>query len=177
MRNYLLGSKMSNENSVQKDILKQYADGPELVAKSIEGLSAEQLDLKLTADSWSIRQLVHHISDGDYLWKEFLLRAMGDEEKEFSLEWYWCLPQDEWTKRWAYARRDISLSLELLQANRRHTMELLMQVPGLWDKRLKIPKPQGGYENACVGEVVAMQAGHVEGHVEDIWQVRQKHGV
>ncbi len=161
----------------KEDILRQYAGAPEMVTSAIQGLAEEQLDLKLSADSWSIRQLVHHIADGDYLWKEFLLRAMGEPEKEFSLEWYWCLPQDEWVKRWSYAERDVEHSLALFKANRQHTLGLLDQVPRLWERCLLIPKREGGQERVSVREVVEMQAGHVLGHVEDIKQIRSVHGV
>jgi uncharacterized damage-inducible protein DinB len=159
--------------ATREQILSQYAAGPELVLKAIRGLSEEQLDLKLSAGSWSIRQLVHHITDGDYLWKEFLLQAMGEPEKEFSLEWYWCLSQDEWVKRWSYAERNVTHSVELFRANRQHTLELLQQVTDLWNKWLLIPTRHGGHEKASVGEVVAMQARHVIGHVEDIQKIRK----
>ncbi len=72
----------------KQEILMEYAAGPALVAEAIRGLSEEQLELKLAEEGWSIRQLVHHIADGDYLWKEFLLRAAGEPEVEFSLGWY-----------------------------------------------------------------------------------------
>jgi uncharacterized damage-inducible protein DinB len=140
-------------------------------------LDNDQLDLTLSADSWSIRQLVHHIADGDYLWKEFLLRAAGDPEREFSLEWYWGLTQDEWVKRWSYAERDVSHSLALFKANRLHTLDLLEQVPWLWEKGLLIPTRDGGRERVTVAEVVEMQIRHVEGHVEDIRQIRHSNGL
>jgi uncharacterized damage-inducible protein DinB len=168
---------MPHPSQTQDQILARYADGPNLLVDSIDGLVDTQLDLTLSTDSWSIRQLIHHIADGDYLWKEFLLRAAGDSDSEFSLEWYWCLPQDEWVKRWSYAERDISNSLSLLTANRQHTLDLLRQVPWLWEKGLLIPTRQGGQERVTVGEVVEMQARHVEGHVEDIRKIRQVHGV
>ena len=161
----------------KQDILDRYAVGPDVLQKAIQGLTEEQLDLKLTEDSWSIRQLMHHITDGDYLWKEFLLRAAGEAEQEFSLEWYWCLPQDDWVKRWSYAERDVRNSLDLFTANRQHTLELLRQLPMLWERCLLIPTRQGEQERVSVGEVVEMQAGHVMGHVEDICQIRQNHGI
>ena len=168
---------MPMENEKIVEILAGYADGPRWVRGAIEGLSEEQLDLKLADDSWSIRQLVHHITDGDYLWKEFLLRAAGEPEREFSLEWYWYLPQDDWVKRWSYAEREVATSLELFGANRQHTLELLKQVPALWEKCLLIPTRQGGQERVSVGEVVEMQAGHVLGHVADIRKIREAKGV
>ena len=112
---------MDRSNESQSQILARYAGGPDLLQAVIQGLEDTQLDLTLTQEGWSIRQLIHHIADGDYLWKEFLLRAAGEPEGEFSLEWYWCLPQDEWVKRWSYAEREVSHSLTLLQVNRQHT--------------------------------------------------------
>jgi hypothetical protein len=161
----------------QTEVLTRYAAGPDLAQSAIHGLDDAQLDLTLSPDSWSIRQLIHHIADGDYLWKEFLLRAAGDPKREFSLEWYWYLPQDEWVKRWSYAERDVTHSLALFQANRQHTLDLLNQIPWLWEKSLLIPTRQGGQERVTVGEVVEMQTRHVEGHVDDIRLIRLSHGV
>ena len=159
----------------------QAADRAEVVAclvdRAIEGLSSAQLDLALSSNSWTIRQLIHHIADGDYLWKEFLLRAAGDPEREFSLEWYWCLPQDEWVKRWSYAGREVAHSLELFTANRQHTLDLLTEIPWLWEKSLLIPTREGGQERVTVADVVEMQSRHAEGHAEDIHQIRLAHGV
>ena len=166
---------MTHSDEKIRSILSRYAAGPALVRSSIQGLDATQLDLTISPDGWSIRQLIHHIVDGDYLWKEFLLQAAGDPERTFTLEWYWCLPQDEWVKRWSYAERDIAPSLALLETNRQHTLQLIEQVPWLWEKSLLIPTRQGGQERVSVGEVVEMQSRHVEGHVDDIRQIRYAH--
>ena len=168
---------MSNLTQSRAHILHRFAVGPDLLQDAIHGLSDLQLDLSLMPESWSIRQLIHHIADGDYLWKEFLLRAAGEPEREFSLEWYWCLPQDEWVKRWSYAGRDLGPSLALLRANRQHTCVLLEQVPWLWETSLLIPTLQGRQERVTVGDVVEMQARHVESHVDDIHQIRSCHAV
>ena len=168
---------MTQSDEKIRSILALYAAGPDLVRSSIQGLDPTQLDLTISPDGWSIRQLIHHIVDGDYLWKEFLLQAAGDPERTFTLEWYWCLPQDEWVKRWTYAGRDVTSSLELLDANRRHTLELLDKVPWLFEKSLLIPNRQGEQELVSVAEVVEMQSRHVEGHVEDIHKIRQAHAV
>ena len=168
---------MTQPSESQGQILTRYTTGSDMLQSAIHGLDDDQLDLTLSPDSWSIRQLIHHITDGDYLWKEFLLMAAGDPEREFSLEWYWCLPQDEWVKRWSYAEREVANSMALLAANRQHTLDLLSQIPWLWEKSLLIPTRQGGQERVTVGEGVEMQARHVEGHVEDIRQIRQANGL
>ena len=168
---------MPHSSETKPQILNRYAAGPTILQALIQDLDDTQFDLTLSPESWSIRQLIHHIADGDYLWKEFLLRAAGDPEREFSLEWYWCLPQDDWVKRWSYAGRDVAPSLDLLKANRQHTLDLLTQIPWLWEKSLLMTMYQGGQEHVTVAEVVEMQTRHVEGHVEDIRHIRQFHGV
>ena len=168
---------MPKSSASQHETLTRYAAGYDLLTSAIRGLDDDQLDLNLSPEGWSIRQLIHHIADGDYLWKEFLLRAAGDTEQEFSLEWYWCMPQDEWVKRWSYAKRDIAPSLALLKTNRQHTLQLIEQVPWLWEKSLLIPTRQDGQERVSVGEVVEMQSRHVEGHVDDIRQIRYSHSL
>jgi hypothetical protein len=168
---------MTQSTENQEQTIARYAAGPSLLESTIQGLDQTQLDLSLSQESWSIREIVHHIADGDTLWKEFILRAAGNPEMEFTLAWYWHIPQDEWVQRWAYAQRDIAPSLALFAASRRHTVELLEAIPWLWEKTLLIPTRQGGHERASVAEVVEMQSRHVEGHVEEIRQIRTAHGV
>jgi len=164
-------------NKNRDGIITRYTAATDVLEAAIRGLDESQLDLSLSADSWSIRQIVHHLADGDYLWKEFILRAAGNPELEFSLAWYWCIPQDEWAQRWVYARRDIAPSLALMRASRQHAVELLKCIPGIWEKSLPIPTHVGGQQMATVTEVVEMQARHVEEHAGEIRKIRLAHGV
>ncbi|NTU56358.1 MAG: DinB family protein, partial [Anaerolineales bacterium] len=66
-------------------ILTQYADGPSLLDSALSGLRETDLDLAPSADSWSIRQIVHHIVDGDDIWKTCIKTALGNSEALFSL--------------------------------------------------------------------------------------------
>jgi uncharacterized damage-inducible protein DinB len=168
---------MSQPFEDQNQIITRYAAATDVLEAAIRGLDESQLDLALSADSWSIRQIVHHLADGDYLWKEFILRAAGNPEYEFSLAWYWCIPQDDWAQRWEYAGRDIAPSLALMRASRQHAVELLKCISGIWEKSLPIPRREGGQQMATVAEVVEMQARHVDEHVEEIHKIRLAHGV
>src|SRR5512139_3231261 len=101
-------------------ILAQYADGPARLDAALMGLTDSEMDLSLTADSWSIRQIVHHIVDGDDIWKTCIKAALGNSDTSFSLQWYTVKPQMEWSESWAYARRALEPSLTLFHANRSH---------------------------------------------------------
>ncbi len=175
-----MAEKQITKHAIDKNrdgIITHYTAATDVLEAAIRGLDEAQLDLVLSADSWSIRQIVHHLADGDYLWKEFIMRAAGNPELEFSLEWYWCIPQDEWAQRWAYAKGDIAPSLVLMRASRQHAVELLKCIPGIWEKSLPIPRRERGQQLATVAEVVEMQAHHVDEHVEEIHKIRRAHGV
>jgi len=167
---------MTDQASSQSDILAGYAAGPDHLEAALAGLSAADLDLALDGDSWSIRQIVHHIADGDDIWKEFVKRAVGNPEGEFSLAWYWQIGQDEWARRWAYEQREIEPSLALFRASRAHVVQLLTHRPDAWSHSLLICWPGGPAEQTSVEWVVAMQARHVVGHVNDIRRIRAAHG-
>ena len=167
---------MTDQASSQSDILAGYAAGPNLLEAALAGLSAADLDLALDGDSWSIRQIVHHIADGDDLWKEFVKRAVGNPAGEFILSWYWDIAQDEWARRWAYRERDIKPSLALFRAGRAHVVQLLAHRPETWSHNLLIRWPDGEEVQTSVEWVVAMQARHIDGHLDDIRRIRAAHG-
>ena len=158
-------------------IVKRYADGPDQLEAAIAGLTEAQLDVALSADTWTIRQIVHHLADGDDIWKTCIKAALGNSEGVFSLQWYWDIPQDRWVETWDYAGRPIELSLTRFRANRRHVVELLEHVAGAWERHMRIKWPHRPEEQITVGDVVEMQANHVVGHVEDIRRIREAHGI
>jgi hypothetical protein len=158
-------------------ILKRYADGPDRLEAAIAGLAEEQLDVALSADTWTIRQIIHHLADGDDIWKTCIKAALGNSTGVFSLQWYWDIPQDRWVEIWDYAGRPIELSLARFRANRRHVVELLEHVPGAWERHMRIKWPHKPEEPITVKDVVEMQTNHVVGHIEDIRRIREAHKV
>jgi len=155
--------------------LALYADGPAQLEAALVGLSESDLNLARTGDSWTIRQIVHHLADGDDIWKTCIKAALGNREGLFSLQWYWDKPQTEWAENWKYANRRIEPSLALLRANRHHIVDLIQQTPDAWEKSIRVKWPDGEEERITIGEVLEMQAGHVVGHIDDIQMIRQGH--
>ena len=158
-------------------ILALYADGPAQLTDVLRGFTESELNLALTTGSWTIRQIVHHIVDGDDLWKTCIKAALGNSEGLFSLQWYWDKPQTEWAENWLYADRSLEPSLALLRANRCHIEELVRRTPNAWDKSIRLKWPDTEEERITIGEVLAMQARHIIGHINDIQMIRQAHGI
>ncbi len=166
---------MSEEALNPDEILTRYSGGPAWLEVAIAGLDKVQLDMALDDESWTIRQIVHHVVDGDDIWKSFVKMALGNREAVFRLQWYWSLPQTVWAERWAYARRELEPSLALFAANRRHIAQLMRAIPDAWERSVVIEWPHKDAERVTVGWVIEMQAEHVMGHIEDIRKIRQAH--
>ena len=167
---------MINQTESPAEILVLYADGPARLESALAGLTESGLDLALSADSWSIRQIIHHLADGDDIWKICIKAALGNSDGAFTLQWYWDKPQMEWSQSWKYTSRRIESSLALLRANRHHTLELIQQVPDAWEKSIRLTRPDQE-KRITVGWIVEMQARHVLEHIKDIQAIRQAHGV
>jgi hypothetical protein len=157
--------------------LALYADGPAQLEAVLMGLTESDLNLALTSDSWTIRQIVHHLADGDDIWKTCIKAALGNSEGLFNLQWYLDKPQTEWAENWKHANRRIELSLALLRANRQHIVELVQQTPDAWEKSIRLKRPDREEERITIGDVLEMQARHVVGHINDIQMIRRAHNV
>jgi hypothetical protein len=158
----------------QNSVLARYMDGPALLERTLAGLQDADLDFTSSKGGWTIREIVHHIVDGDDIWKTCIKMALGNEQAEFTLGWYWAFSQDEWTEHWAYKLRSIDVSLGLLKANRSHVRQLLEQIPGGWNRAVAFRKHSGEIERWPLGFIVEMQADHVEHHVNRILSIRRE---
>jgi hypothetical protein len=162
----------------QDELIANYGNCPSQLEAAISGVSETNLDISKSADSWTIREIIHHIADGDDLWKLFIKRAIGNSEGVFSLDWYWQVPQDELAKHWHYKERAIEPSLAMFRANRTHMVQLLKHTPGAMEKRLRVHWPTKlGEQEVPVQLVVEGQTQHVLEHIVEIGVIREVHGV
>jgi hypothetical protein len=172
--NLIKGNQLVDENELEKDrILQNYSDCLNLLRESIDGLQESDLGFSRKQDEWTIREIIHHITDGDYIWKICIQMALGEGEHPFHLKWYWESDQVRWSHLCEYSSRDIETSLALLAANRNHTVELLRKVPGSLSRTITIEWLSGDQEEVNIEWVLDMQTNHVEGHVEEIRQIRE----
>jgi len=163
------------KSPVDKDsVIARYIQGPKLLESALAGLSDADLDAIPLKGGWTIRQIVHHVVDGDDIWKMGIKQALGNDQSEFSLDWYRALSQDTWADHWAYAERPVDVSLTMLKAIRDHVVQLIEQVPDAWNKSVGLREPNGEIEMVPVGFVVQMQADHVEHHVKRILSIREE---
>jgi uncharacterized damage-inducible protein DinB len=146
-----------------EEILANYAAGPARLEAVLSGLIESDLDRAASPGTWTIRQIVHHITDGDDLWKTVLKAALGCPAGPFSLLWYWDQPQDQWVAWWAYDRLPIEASLALFRANRSLAVALVQQTPGARERGISMTLRDQRERRITVGEILALQADHALG--------------
>jgi hypothetical protein len=166
---------MLTQTDTTKEIIAQYASGPALLESVLAGLSESDLDLAPGLDSWSIRQIVHHLVDGDDIWKTCIKTALGNSDALFTLQWYTEKQQMEWSEYWAYASRGLESSLALFRANRRHILDLLEHIPGACEKSVRLQRPNKPEIRITVFDVLELHVEHLEDHIKDIQAILQAH--
>ena len=152
----------------RESTIARYMEGPALLEKAVAGLTETDLDSAPAKGGWTIRQIVHHLADGDAVWTMGIKQALGNDGSEFSLDWYRVQPQETWADRWASSRRPVDVSLALLRATRAHVAQLLEHVPDAWNRSVSFRKPDAEAEIVPVGFVIEMQASHVVHHLRQI---------
>ena len=158
----------------QDKILELFKQGPVILENALSGLCDFELDYTPSSGGWTIRQIIHHIADGDDIWKSCIKMALGNEQAEFTLKWYSAFPQTEWAKRWSYENRSINESLALIKANRDHMLQLLKYAPDGWTKSVQFRDSNDEIEVVPAGAVIQMQADHLVHHVKRILAIRQE---
>ena len=157
-------------------VMARFREGPALLEDAVMNLTDADLDATPSGGGWTIRQIVHHIADGDDIWKLGIKMAMGNEQAEFGLGWYRGMSQQTWGDRWAYSRRSLGASLSLLKAIRTHVLQLLESVPDAWHRAVVVRNRNGEMEQVPVGFVIQIQGDHVLHHIKRIREILQERG-
>lgn len=163
-----------NSNSNESTLMAQYAAGPGQLERALSGLKESEYDTRVSESGWTIREAVHHIVDGDHIWKIGIMAALGTQTMEFTLGWYWGQPQENWSKGWGYNARPVEESLALLKANRAHTLQMLKHIPDAMRKSVDVRNVAGEVEHITVEFLLQMQVDHITHHTNQILALRAK---
>jgi hypothetical protein len=107
----------------------------------METISKDQLDWSESPGEWSIRQVLHHLTDDGNVFTFIIERALATPGcKVFFSDF----PGNEaWSDRLAFNQRPIDCAWDLLHAQRRFLAELVSHCPERWENSV------GFYNAAC----------------------------
>ncbi len=151
------------------DILALYERGPAELEALVATLSPAKLDLAQPGH-WTVRQIAHHIADGDALWSGALKAALAKSGTAYSHEWY--TGNDEMELSLDYAHRPVEPALALFRAHRAYFSEVIRHLPDAWE-RFVIFKSSDHESRETVAGIVRSQAIHALEHLEEIQDTLQ----
>jgi hypothetical protein len=133
-------------------------------------LSEADLDLSRTPDEWTIRQIVHHIADGDLLFVQGLTMALAEPGRRYTQNW----PSDNvpYNENLHYRVRPIASSLVVIRAIRIHFVELMQYVPDAWERAVYDDDGNAW----SFGRFMNIDIRHAFEHIDEIRVIRQAHG-
>jgi hypothetical protein len=152
--------------------IEAFVQGGEVLQRSIDGLSREQLLWRPTAEDgvglWSIQQIVIHLMDSDLIWTGRLKQMIAEDNPH--LVGY---NQERFAANLFVDEQSAADAVTILALNRRNFARVLRKLPpAAWD-RVGRHAERGEMQ---LGKCVDMISWHVGHHVEFIPRKRAKMG-
>ncbi len=158
------------------DSLAAWNKIPNRIRRSIRGLKASDLDLKLGSDGWSIRENVHHLVEANLIASNMMIAALATNGCDF--DWTWVNPNKSWMRRVGYDKADVDLSITALYALSKHLSALIAAQPGGLQRKVKLNDAPGDPRYVMTIEKILLQeVEHAKDHLGDIATVRRQHSV
>ena len=157
-----------------EEMLERYGAACDELDAALAGLGEGELDLARGPGEWSIRQIVHHIADGDDLWGMALKAALAASGCAYEQDWY--STDNACAVSLDYAGRSVAPAVALLRANRAHVDQMVRHQPGAGERPVMFTRATAAEaQRITVGMIVTMQARHALEHVEEIRVTRRQH--
>ena len=168
---YPIGRFETPQNATQEDRqrwLEAIESAPGQLRQAVAGLSEEQLDTPYRPEGWTIRQVVHHITDSHlngYVRTKWTLTEDNPAIKAYD--------QVRWAESPEARAGNVELSLPLLESLHRRWSEVLHSFePDTWAQTFQ--HPQWGAVSLDVN--VALYAWHGAHHIAHITTLRERMG-
>ena len=167
---------MTEQTLTREQTLARFATGATRLAARLQGLPAAALDLSLAPGEWSIRQIVHHVSDDGNVWCMALKKAIATPGALVRLEGF--PGNDAWAKALRFDQRDIAPALAQIDASVRVMAQLVADFPTAWDNAVVIADGEGHeLQKVTVGDMIGFLGAHMDEHLDTIEAIKSRHGL
>ena len=156
---------MDVQTMIPTEMVTLYAKAPDELETTLKGITESDLDKRLTPETWSIRQTVHHMVDGDAMWTLLMKTAIFNSGCSFDFGWY--TSNDTSAKGLRYAERSIEPVVQLFRANRTQMAQLFTLLGDAGDRSIQLTTPKG-LDTVTLYEMVVIQASHAMEHIGEI---------
>ena len=160
----------------QEQTLARFASGSDRLRAALRDVPDSAFDLSLEPGEWSIRQIVHHLSDDGVAWCMALKKALATPGVPIRFEGF---PGNEaWANALGYDRLPIQPALALIAAHGEVIAQLMRHFPDKWDGYVTAIDPAGGKEQkVTAGDMIGFLGEHFDEHIKVIEAIMQRHKV
>src|SRR5262245_59410367 len=110
------------DDTIRMALLDTYRDGPDAVARALDGATEAELDARPSRGGWTAREVVHHLADSETMSTIRLRRLLAEDEPLIA-----AYDENEWARRLHYDR-PVDLSFATFAAVRAANAELLARL-------------------------------------------------
>jgi uncharacterized damage-inducible protein DinB len=149
---------------MDRKLIEQYVAEAGDLAKSIAGLSREDLLAFPVPGTWSIQQIVLHMVDSDLVHSDRMKRVIA-EERPLLIGY----DESKFAARLHYDVQDTHLACDLFAINRRQTCDILRHLPDADFQRYGIHNERG---KVTLVDLLVGTVEHVHHHLRFVRQKR-----
>jgi len=150
--------------------MAHYARMVDELDAALAGLTKADLDLSRVPESWTIRQIVHHVADMDAFLLQEMKAALAKPGRSYVRNWP--SGNEIVPKALNYTGRSIEPSVVLFRAIRGHIEQLMQYIPDAWE-RYCIEENSG--RKMSFGQLIEGITRHAQEHVDEILEIRRIH--
>ena len=164
---------MTEQIPSREQIIAHFGSGPSRLAAAVASLSDKALDLSPAPGEWSIRQIVHHLADGNDIWSTGLKKAIFASGALLRFEGF--PGNDPWAEAMHYDKRSIQPALALFTAHIQVMVQLLEEFPTAWGNTMVLADAEGkAIQTWTIGTLIDMLSKHLDGHLVTIAAIKQQ---
>ena len=153
-------------DTMRSEFIQQIADTPSEVKKAVQGLTEQQLDTPYREGGWTVRQVVHHLSDSHL--NSYIRFRLALTENEPTIKPY---EEQLWAELFDARTAPVVLSLRLLESlHERWVMLLRSLKPADFSRTFR--HPVNGVRN--LDWLLQLYAWHGRHHVAHITTLKEK---
>jgi uncharacterized damage-inducible protein DinB len=146
-------------------LVENYLAGPEILRRSISGMSDDHLNAAPVPFKWSTRQVVLHIADMDLIFADHMKRIIAENEPALV-----GVHDKSFASRLSFHNRDVDEEVRLIKAIRRHMGCVLRSIDADDFNRKGIHSVDGPL---TLADVLKRAINHIPHHAQYIEEKRK----
>lgn len=147
-----------------EQLVEQYKQGYPRILKELEGLTEEQLLFKPSEKSWSIREIIIHVSDAELVHIHRMKAVLSEDNPILT-----AFDQDLWTTRLNSQYVDHQLYLQLFKSMRESFLPILHHLTEQDYLRIGTHNQAGQF---TFKEILEHSIEHVDTHIRQIRRIK-----